>query len=242
MSADRGSGDIEPPRIGSQTPDQRVSAGQSAVDDLRLTRLATLIAASPHNLVSARDRGAVLERHIAECAAVADLLPTDGAWLDLGTGGGLPGLVLAVARPAMTWTLVDATRKKAAAVAEFIAALELHNARVVAGRAETLGRAPEHRGAYGGVVARAVAPLNVLAELARGFLMDGGLLLAMKGPQWQDEVEAAANALRVLRLDVVQSQRLPLPDRESWVVTMRAQGPPPPAYPRRDGVPTQQPL
>ena len=182
------------------------------------------------------------QRHIAECDALARALHPDGRWLDLGTGGGLPGLVLAYRHPAVAWVLVDATTKKAEAVREFAAALGLANVTVIAGRAESLAHEPQHRGAYQGVVSRAVAQLPVLVELCRGFVPDGGLVVAMKGPAWEAEVARARGAMTQLGLELVHSRRLPLEDRDSWVVTMRANGAPPTGFPRRDGIPRQQPL
>ncbi|MDP8971126.1 MAG: class I SAM-dependent methyltransferase [Actinomycetota bacterium] len=163
-------------------------------------------------------------------------------WLDLGTGGGLPGLALAVIRPDVTWTLVDATAKKIESVRAFAAELGLENVTALAGRAETLAHRPELRGRYGGVVSRAVAPLGVLAELARGFLVDQGVLLAVKGPRWSAELRDARAALEILGFVEPQAVEVPTTERPTWLVTMRAQGPVPPGFPRRDGVPRAKPL
>src|SRR5680860_1572416 len=95
---------------------------------------------------------------------------------------------------------------------------------------------------FDGVVARAVAPLAVLAELARGFIRDGGILAALKGPAWQDEVTAAATALSVLRYGRVHSEALPSPVRSTWLVTIPTEGSPPEGYPRRNGIPRTDPL
>jgi 16S rRNA (guanine527-N7)-methyltransferase len=192
--------------------------------------------------VARGDHAELVHRHIVECDAVAARLMPAGRWMDLGTGGGLPGLVLAYRHHEVEWVLVDATAKKVAAVREFAEILELDNVTVVQGRAESLAQAPEHRGRYQGVVARAVAQLPVLLELSRGFLAPEGRLVAMKGPNWEAEMERAEVALRVLRYRDVHSEDLGVPDRSSWLVTMRADGPPPPGYPRRDGIPKQQPL
>ncbi len=224
-----------------QTGAERVSAGQGELPE-PLRRLADLIAASPHNLVSRGERATVLERHVVECDALAMTLAPSGRWMDLGTGGGLPGLVLAWRHPAVSWTLVDATAKKVTAVAAFAAELGLRNVEAVHGRAEQLGVDPAHRGRYDGVVTRAVAPLRTLAELCRGFVGDGGRIVAMKGPAVSDELDAAGNALARLRLRVLSADRLNVADRDSWVVTMAADGPPPPGFPRRDGVPKFEPL
>ena len=224
-----------------QNADQRVSAGQSGAAD-RLAQLAELIASSPHNLVAASERPHVLERHVLEGDALATRLQPSGRWMDLGTGGGLPGLVLAVRFPEVHWTLVDATAKKVAAVASFAAALGLGNVMTVHSPAETLAHDPAHRGAYDGVVTRAVAPLQTLVELSRGFLKPGGHLVAVKGPRWEDEVAAAGGALRQLQMRVIHSEVLAAAVRPTWVVTMAADGPPPAGFPRRPGLPKHEPL
>lgn len=184
----------------------------------------------------------MLQRHIVECDAVAAHLSPTGRWMDLGTGGGLPGLVLAYRFPQVEWTLVDATAKKVEAVRGFAAELELTNVAVVHGRAESLAHDPAHRGSYGGVVCRALAQLPVLLELTRGFLSPDGLLVAIKGPSWSAELQRAQVAQSTLRFRDAHSHELPLPGRSSWLVTMQADGAPPPGYPRRDGIPKQQPL
>ena len=226
---------------GPENADQGVSAGHSPVEG-RLRALAELIASSPHNLVARGERPYVFERHVLECAALSQLLQPAGQWMDLGTGGGLPGLVLAIEHPDVAWMLVDGTAKKIAAVEEFAAALALGNVRALAGRAEALAHNVSYRGRYDGVVTRALAPLPTLVELARGFLRPGGRLIALKGPGYRAELAEAAPALQRLRLRVSPAQRLPFDVRESWVVTMTAEGAPPEGYPRRDGVPKSDPL
>ena len=230
-----------PPPNGPQPGADDVSAGQRPVE-AGLERLAALIASSPHNLVAAGERAEVYDRHVRECDALSASLSPSGRWMDLGTGGGLPGLVLALRHPSTHWVLVDATRKKADAVAEFARDLGLVNVTVLHGRAETLARDAAHRGAYDGVVSRAVAPLATLAELCRGFLRNEATMVAVKGPRWREELRAAGGALATLRLGDVHTAELADVARPTWVVTMRADGPPPADFPRRDGIPKQDPL
>src|SRR5688572_29940309 len=208
----------------AQTRADGVSAGQSPVAAL-LRRLATLISTSPHNLVAAGERAEVYDRHIRECDALAGILAPSGRWLDLGTGAGLPGLVLALRHPDTEWVLADATRKKVEAVEAFARELGLQNVTAVHGRAEALAHDPRHRGSYQGVVSRAVAPLPSLAELCRGFLGADGLMVAVKGPRWREELDAASGALRTLHLGHVHTAELAGAARPTWVVTMRADGP-----------------
>lgn len=228
---------------GSEAPPAPAAAPGGRSLPPALDRLAELLAAAPVNLVGRRDRERLREVHIPECLAVGDLLdPADGSrWLDLGTGGGLPGLVLAVQFPAVEWTLVDATRKKVEAVESFIAALDLSNAGAIWSRGEDLAWEPEHRGRYDGVVSRAVARLPLLLEWCRGFLGDGGTLAAIKGPHVAQELREAELVRRSLSLGPFHSATVGAAVRPTTLVTMRAQGAPPRRYPRRPGVPAAAP-
>jgi 16S rRNA (guanine527-N7)-methyltransferase len=209
-----------------------------------LLRLAELLGGSVHNLVAAGERDSVYERHISECIAVAGHLELrrDERWLDLGTGGGLPGLVLARLFPDAHWSVVDATAKKVAAVRQFADELGLRNVTAVAGRAEELARDASHRSTYAGVVSRAVAPLPALMELARGFLRPGGQLVAVKGPRWREEFRAAERVLDLLGYTRESVVPVESAVRETWLVTMRARGAPPEGIPRNVGIPQRRPI
>lgn len=223
---------------------ERVGAGHSVAQEADLRHLAELIGAAPVNLVARSERATLFERHVKEAVALSPALPlTPGSrWLDLGTGGGLPGLPLAICHPSVAWVLLDATSKKMALVAQFAQELGLLNVDTVCARAEDAARNPALRGAFYGVVSRAVAQLPTLAELCRGFLGDGGCMAAVKGPAWQDELAAAQPALRALRLRFETAEAVAGAARPTWIVKMRAEGPPPQPYPRRDGLPRRQPL
>lgn len=210
----------------------------------QLDRLATLIAESPHNLVSRGERSAVRARHVAECAALAPLLGVQPgqSWIDIGTGGGLPGLVLAVLEPDVRWTLVDATQKKVTAVRGFADELELPNVQAIAGRAETLAQDAAYREQFDGAVSRALAGLPTLIELCRGFVRSAGVVAAVKGPRWEEEIPASVEARRALRVGEVTAVAVPGAARPTWILTMKTVGPTPPAYPRRDGRPASHPL
>lgn len=164
--------------------------------------------------------------------------------LDLGTGGGFPALPLAIARPDLKLTPVDSTRKKIDFVQETADALGLSQISAVVGRAETLGREPQHRANYDRVVARAVTALPVLAELALPFLKVGGLLLAQKGALTHEELGAGRKAAQEVGGEVQEVDEFDLPvlgDARTLVVIEKVE-PTPERYPRRDGIPNQQPL
>lgn len=202
-------------------------------------QLAELIAGSPHGLVSPAERGELVARHVPEARALASWVGKPrGRWMDLGTGGGLPGLVLAREHADAEWVLVEARGKKAQEAERFARTLGVP-CRVVTGRAEELAWEAGWRGAFTGVVARAVAPLRVLVELARGFLMAQGRLVAVKGERAREEVEAASSALDRVGMRVARVE--PLGFGETVVVEVVAVGGPPDGVPRRAGVPQRRP-
>lgn len=166
-----------------------------------LRRLALAIATSPHNLVSARAREELESRHIPECQSFAGMLREPGPVLDLGSGGGLPGLVIAIMRPELDVHLLESTEKKADFLEQTAAALNL-TVQVHHGRAEELARGPLRR-AFGIVTARAVAPLERLVGWAAPYLAPDGRLYAIKGQRWAQEIEAAGSVLRRSRCEVV---------------------------------------
>jgi len=131
----------------------------------------------------------VARLHLLDALAALPLVDEiAGPAIDLGSGGGVPAIPLALARPATSWTLVDSVAKKAAALRDIAERLGLGGVTVVAARAETLGHDPAHREGHGLATARACAPLPVLAELALPLVRIGGSLVAWKGPlRAQDE-------------------------------------------------------
>lgn len=158
------------------------------------------VRSSPHNLLSDRALEELEERHIAECVAFAGSLPEDRDVLDLGTGGGFPGMVIAITRPDLRVTLLDSTGKKILFLREFAAEHEL-SVQTLRGRAEDLQT--EHAGAFDIVTARAVAPLERLVPWALPFLRPGGRLHAIKGERWPQELKAALPTVQRLGARVV---------------------------------------
>ena len=199
-------------------------------------------------LVSRRSMEAIERRHFAESLALLgaleerDLLLSPA--LDVGSGAGLPGLPIKIARPDLRLTLLEANEKKAAFMERVIAELSLDGASVLSARAEEAGRLPEHRASYALVLARAVAPLRVLAELALPFLAIGGVLAAPKGSAAPREVREAQAALEELGGALEETARLTAPSRGRalTLLMVRKTGETPERYPRRPGIPRKRPL
>lgn len=161
----------------------------------RLAVFAGLVRGSAHNLVSRRAASELEQRHIPECVVLARLLPKDGPrTLDVGSGGGFPGLVIGICRPDVELHLLDSTAKKTAFLAEAAEVLGV-TAQVHTGRAEALARTSQLGSSFDVVTARAVAPLAKLVGWTMPFLREGGLLYAMKGERWAEELDEAAPAI-----------------------------------------------
>lgn len=134
------------------------------------------------------------DRHLVNCAVIADLLPDSGLLVDIGSGAGLPGIVLAMLRPEMSIVLLEPQLRRVTFLNECVAELELDNVEVTRGRAEDV--TDTLRADF--ATARAVAPMDRLATLAAGLLRPGGTLLAIKGRSAETELSDARPGLRRL--------------------------------------------
>jgi 16S rRNA (guanine527-N7)-methyltransferase len=143
-------------------------------------------------LIGPREVPRLWERHLLNCAVVTDLVPSGADVCDLGTGAGLPGVLLALRRPDLSLTLVDPLLRRTAFLTEVVAALELANVEILRTRAEELHGSGRQ---WTVVTARALAPMSRLVGWALPLVRPGGSLLAMKGSRAQDEVDDATEAL-----------------------------------------------
>jgi 16S rRNA (guanine527-N7)-methyltransferase len=145
-------------------------------------------------LLGPREVPRLWTRHVLNCAALTDLVPSPAALVDLGSGAGLPGIVLALLLPDVQVTLLERMERRAKFLTQCVAELNLGNTRVLRASAE------EVAGQVGAdvVTARAVAPLDRLAGLAAGLVRPGGLILAIKGATANQEVAEARPVLRRL--------------------------------------------
>lgn len=138
-------------------------------------------------LIGPREAPRIWERHLINCAMVSEMIPIGASVIDVGSGAGLPGIVLAVARPDLTITLVEPLARRTAFLSEAVTALGLEaTVTVVRGRAEDVAGGPPV--AADVVTARAVAPLDRLAGWCLPLAAVGGRLLALKGASAADEV------------------------------------------------------
>ncbi len=200
------------------------------------------------SLTSLTDIEAIQRRHFGESLALLRALEDFGAFsspaIDIGAGAGFPGLPIKIARPELRLTLLEATGKKVDFLKRLIETLDLSGADVIRGRAEELAHDPAHRAAYRLALARAVAPLPVLVELALPFLSVGGYLAAPKGSAAPREAREAASALAACGGEIVRMQPLDLPGPGPvpTLVLVRKVAATPERFPRRTGIPAKRPL
>lgn len=226
--------------------EQRLSALDIALDPDDVSRLDAFLTMllkrnEDFNLTSIRDESQAWERHILDSLTLLGPLASAGATTvaDVGSGGGLPGIPLAICMPETTFTLVETTGKKANFLREAIAALKLTNARVVQERAETLGQEHhEFREMFDAVIARAVGPMRVLLELTVPLAKVGGVVLAVKGEKAEAELADAKPALHKLHSSHVQTILTPT----GRIVVIEKQRKTPRIYPRTPGEPKRKPL
>ncbi len=187
-----------------------------------------LVAGDPQGLV---EDSLVLLDHLGEAQTL----------VDVGSGGGLPGLPLKIVRPGLAVTLVEADQGKAAFLVRTCAELGLRDVEVVARRAEDVGHDIRYREAFDVAVARALASMPVLAELCLPLVKVGGRLLAQK--TGTEELAAAQNAIEILGGSAASVLPAASAARASGtVVVIRKIRPTPVGYPRRPGVPKRNPL
>lgn len=168
----------------------------------------------------------------------------DARVLDLGTGGGIPGVPLAIALPDIPFVLLDATKKKLDAVSEMTDRLGLQNVMYLPGRAEEFGHDPRWREHFSTITARAVSSLPALIELGLPLLRMHGTLLLPKGMGIDEELRAGENAAKIVGGKITTALILPRSGSciETTLVVVKKIRTTPASYPRRSGLPSRQPL
>jgi 16S rRNA (guanine527-N7)-methyltransferase len=186
------------------------------------------------NLTRIVDREAADVHHVGDALTLLRFIPPGPQRLaDVGSGGGVPGIPLAIARPDVQVVLIESTRKKAAFLEEAVTKLGLENVRVSAVRAEDAGQSAQLRESFDVVVARAVATMDWLAEWCLPLVKKRGKMLAMKGPKAAEELPAAEHAIKLTGGSSPDVHRADLPGADNHVIVeigkVRRT---PPAYPR----------
>lgn len=236
----RSSGVIPPPDVVAQAAAFGVALEGRTGDLLGAYLERLLVTNESFNLTAVTEPEAAWTKHILDSLSLVPALrarPDVVRLADVGSGGGLPALPLAIALPERSFTLLEATGKKARFLAEVSQALGLTNVRVVEDRAENFGR-EAGRARFDGATARAVSRLPVLLELTLPLLRLHGLAVLLKGEQAEQEIAESQRALRVLGGAVSGVLRT----QTGTIVSVDKCAATPDKYPRRPGEPKKSPL
>jgi len=195
------------------------------------------------NLTAITEPRDVATLHFLDSAALLTLADFKGKQVaDVGTGAGFPGMPLRILEPSMSITLLDSLNKRIDFLKEVCAELKLDNVSCVHGRAEEF--AADHRESFDIVTSRAVANLSMLSELCLPLVKVGGLFLAMKSTECEEELEAAKKAIKTLggKTEKVADYAIPGTDITHRLVMIRKLSPTPAKFPRRIAQIKKQPL
>lgn len=201
-------------------PTPEVARGAFPLERLPLVeRYVALLATAgvERGLIGPREALRLWDRHVLNCLAVADAVPRGASVVDLGSGAGLPGLVLALGRPDLAVTLVEPLQRRTVFLDEVVAELGLSTVTVHRGRAEELHGSAR----FDVVTARALAPLERLLRWAMPLVSAHGALVAMKGSSAADEISSARSTLTKLRCAEPEILTVGVPGGSSTATVVR---------------------
>ncbi|MBS1256826.1 MAG: Ribosomal RNA small subunit methyltransferase G [Deltaproteobacteria bacterium] len=178
------------------------------------------------NLISRKETDLLWEKQILHCLTLPILrkIPEGAEVCDFGTGGGLPGIILAIVRPDLNLTLLDSRRKKIAAVQQMIESLKLTNARTVCGRGEELGGHPEWDQRFPVITARAVAPLNEFVRWTSRLRKTDSVLHIFKGGEIKEEMSALSSTISGVKINkslIVLKGYAKLAQNQKYLITIK---------------------
>ncbi len=198
------------------------------------------------NLTAITEENEVITKHILDSLSLAAHTDLSGnvRLIDIGTGAGLPGLILKIAFPDLQVTLFDSLKKRLTFLDEVIGELKLSGISTVHGRAEDFGKNADFREKYDFAVSRAVANMSSLSEYCLPFVKKNGIFAAYKSAGAEQEIQDAGRAISKLGGMIEKTQTFFLPDTDIQrsLVIVRKTSKTPPVYPRKAGIPAKDPL
>lgn len=198
------------------------------------------------NLTAIVHRDEFVQKHFIDSllAIDSDEFINAKSIIDVGTGGGFPGVPLAVCFPEKDFVLMDSLAKRIKIVNEICGKLGIRNVTAIHGRAEELARQKDMRESFDLCVSRAVANMSTLSEYCLPFVKAGGTFIAYKGPDCEDEIDEAFEAIKILggKLNRIENPKLDETDFHHKMVFVVKEKATPKAYPRKAGKPGKEPI
>jgi len=202
------------------------------------------------NLTAITEESDVYTKHFLDSVSLAEVtsLSKEGSSkkkiIDVGTGAGFPGLVLAIFMPKSEITLMDSLNKRIRFLQDTIEKAGIQNVTLIHARAEDLAKDKKQREQYDWAVSRAVANLATLSEYCLPFVKKGGVFIAYKSEKAEEEIKGAGRAIAVLGGEMEQDCAFQLPgtDYQRHLILIRKKHPTPGTYPRKAGMPAKEPI
>jgi 16S rRNA (guanine527-N7)-methyltransferase len=198
------------------------------------------------NLTAIKEDEEIVKKHFIDSMKVFkfDKLKDAKSVIDIGTGGGFPGIPMKIMKPEINIVLLDSLNKRIKFLNEVIKELNLEGIKAIHGRAEDFAQEVEYRGKFDVAVSRAVANLTVLSEFCIPYVKVGGYFVAMKGPAVEEEIKQSKNAIRMLggRVEHIEKVQIEDSDLNHNLVIISKISETNKKYPRKAGMVTKSPL
>lgn len=194
------------------------------------------------NITRINNKEDYYNKHILDSLSLINLIPQNSTLIDIGSGGGYPGLPVAIERPDLKITLNDTIQKKTIYLESTAQKLGLTNVSVVKARAEELGQNKLYRETFDCGTARAVADIAVLLELISPLIKAGGYIYLMKSNNYTAELNNSSHAQTELVTRLFKIERYIIEGVERVILIFKKEGPTPTKYPRKPGIPEKKPL
>lgn len=195
------------------------------------------------NVTNIKEEKEFIIKHFVDSLSISKYINNFSRVLDIGTGGGFPGIPLKLANKTIKETLIDSVNKKIMVVNDGIEKLELKDIEAIHTRAEDLAKKEEYREKFDFVVTRAVSNLSTISEYMLPFLKVGGRAICMKGPNYEEELENAQKAINVLGGTIEKIENIEVSKQyERNIIIILKQKPTPKQYPRENGKALKSPI
>lgn len=223
---------------------QDIKLDDSQINDLYIYMKELIEWNEKINLTAIIEPKEVVVKHFIDSLTSLEYVGVDDSIIDVGTGGGFPGNILAIGlkNGNNKITLLDSLNKRIIFLDQMIEQLKLNNVNTIHGRAEDYGQDINYREKYSIAISRAVAPLNVLLEYLSAFVKVGGRVICMKGPNIVNELADANKAISKLGLELEKEDNFTLEGNERNIIVFKKVKKLEKIYPRKAGLPSKNPI
>ena len=195
------------------------------------------------NLTAIKDEKEFVIKHFVDSLTISSLIPDNINIIDVGTGAGFPGIPLKIVKKELNIGLLDSVNKKLMVIDDISKKLGLNNIETIHGRVEDIAHFEGYREAYDIATSRAVSNLTTLSEYLLPLVKVGGKVICMKGPNYEEEITLAKNAIKLLGGKIIEVTNLKIDDElERNIIIIKKIAKTPKKYPRISGLPLKKPL